>query len=77
MVIGRTTWGSVFRAIVHGLMSRVYVIYFRDIDKKGPAQLSGTLCYASSASRWYPRRRTASMRTLDPMLASFLRRKPT
>ena len=28
MVISYTTWGSVFWAIVHGLMSWVYVIYF-------------------------------------------------
>ena len=28
MVISYTTWGSVLWAIVHGLMSWVYVIYF-------------------------------------------------
>ena len=28
MVISYTTWGSVFWAIVHGLMSWLYVIYF-------------------------------------------------
>jgi len=28
MVISYTTWGSVFWAIIHGLMSWVYVIYF-------------------------------------------------
>lgn len=28
MVISYTTWGSVFWAIAHGLMSWVYVIYF-------------------------------------------------
>ena len=68
---------DIFReGLERSLSAAGFSVEAANLQKSYPLEPAGGT-YVSFASKWYPSRRTASMRTLEPMLASFLRRKPT